>query len=150
MNNQRRKNFNKQLPVIPTSPLPPLYAAWMDDLFAAPIPSESDATCDECAMCVGSDDERETSGTFFDPHVKCCSYVPELPNYLVGGVLSDISPASELGRASMAKRLGAGVAVTPLGIGQPPAFALIYERASASAFGQSHTLICPHFVDEGG
>src|SRR6266446_6004170 len=50
----------------------------------------------------------------------------------------------------MAKRLEAGVAVTPLGIGQPPAFALIYERAGASAFGQSQTLICPHFVDEGG
>ncbi len=101
-------------------------------------------------MCARSDEEKEASGTFFDPHVKCCSYVPELPNYLVGGVLADTSATSEVGRASMAKRLEAGVAVTPLGIGQPLAFALIYERASASAFGQSHTLICPHFVDEGG
>lgn len=149
MNDHRSTNLNKQLPVIPNSPLPPLYAAWMDDLFAAPIPSESDATCDDCAMCAGSDEEKEASGTFFDPHVKCCSYVPELPNYLVGGVLADTSTTFEMGRASMAKRLEAGVAVTPLGIGQPPAFALIYERAGAAAFGQSHTLICPHFVDEG-
>ncbi len=150
MNNQRRKNFNKQLPVIPNSPLPPLYAAWMDDLFAAPIPSESDATCDDCAMCAGSDEEKAASTTFFDPHVKCCSYLPELPNYLVGRVLADGRATSNVGRSSMAKRLEAGVAVTPLGIGQPRAFAFIYERAGASAFGQSRTLICPHFVDEGG
>jgi hypothetical protein len=119
MNDHRSTSLNKQLPVLPNSPLPPLYAAWMDDLFAAPIPSESDATCDDCAMCAGSDAEKEASGAFFNPQVKCCSYVPELPNFLVGGVLADTSSTSEAGRASMAKRLEAGIAVTPLALVSP-------------------------------
>jgi hypothetical protein len=122
----------------------------MDDLFGAPIPSESDATCDDCAMCAESEEQKDLSGVFFDPHVKCCSYVPELPNYLVGRVFSDETTGTDAGRASMAKRVEARVGVTPLGLGQPLAFKLIYERAGATAFGQSHTLICPHYVDEGG
>ncbi len=53
----------------------------MDDLFAAPIPSESDATCDDCAMCAGSDEEKAASTTFFDPHVKCKENVANTLDY---------------------------------------------------------------------
>ena len=122
----------------------------MDELFGAAIPTESDATCDDCAMCAENGDQKQPSGIFFDPHVKCCSYVPELPNYLVGRVFSDETTGTEAGRASMAKRVETGVGVTPLGLGQPLAFKLMYDRAGPTAFGQSRTLICPHFVDEGG
>jgi hypothetical protein len=122
----------------------------MDELLGAPIPTESDATCDDCAMCAENGDQKQASGIFFDPHVKCCSYVPKLPNYLVGRVFSDETTGTEAGRASMAKRVETGVGVTPLGLDQPLAFKLMYDRAGSTAFGQSSTLICPHFVDEDG
>lgn len=143
--------MKKQLPVIPTSPLPPLYAAWMDELLAGHIPHESDATCDDCAMCGGEGREARGGETFFNPQTKCCAYVPELPNYLVGRALEDADSASAAGRETVAARLRAGVGVTPLGLGQPPAFAVLYGRSPATLFGQSRTLRCPHYLaDEGG
>lgn len=139
-----------QLPVIPTPALPPLYAAWMDDLLAGPIPHETDATCDDCAMCGGEGREARSGETFFNPETKCCSYVPELPNYLVGRVLADSDPAFATGRATVLVRLQAGVGVTPLGLGQPPIFAVLYGRSSNTLFGQSRTMLCPHYLAEGG
>jgi hypothetical protein len=141
----------KQLPVIPTSPLPPLYAAWIDQFLAGPIPIESDATCDDCAMLPDDEQMLTRSDLFFNPETKCCSYIPELPNYLVGRILSDDDPAFSSGRATVQARLSAGVGVTPLGLAQPPNFEVLYGFSSATLFGQSRTLRCPHYLaDEGG
>jgi len=143
--------MKKQLPVIPTSSLPPLYAAWMDQLLAGPIPSESDATCDDCAMCAKEGGPRNRSALLFNPETKCCAYIPALPNYLVGRVLGDSDPAAASGRATVEARVRAGVGVTPLGLAQPPNFEALYGLSAASLFGQSRTLRCPHYLaDEGG
>lgn len=142
---------SKQLPVIPTSPLPPVYAAWIDQLLAGPIPIESDATCDDCAMLPDNEQMLTRSDLFFNPETKCCSYIPELPNYLVGRILSDHDPAFSSGRATVQGRLSAGVGVTPIGLAQPPNFEVLYGFSSATLFGQSRTLRCPHYLaDEGG
>ncbi|MBC7932114.1 MAG: hypothetical protein H7Z38_16265 [Rubrivivax sp.] len=140
-----------QLPVITTPALPPLYAAWMDEMLTGPIPHETDATCDDCAMCSGEGAEAQDGETFFNPQTKCCSYVPELPNYLVGRILADSDPAFETGRATVLARLEAGVGVTPLGMEPPPIFVALYGRNSATLFGQSRTILCPHYLAvEGG
>jgi hypothetical protein len=140
----------RQLPVIPASPLPPLYAAWIDQLLAGPIPSETDATCDDCAMLPAAS-EAPSAETFFNPETKCCSYVPHLANFLVGRILSDEDPIFASGRATVEARLRKGVAVTPLGLEQPPSFQLPYNASPATLFGQSSSLLCPHYLaDEGG
>ena len=130
----------RRLPVIQTSPLPPLYAAWMDELLAGPIPRETDATCDDCAMCADGE-EPEESGAFFSRETKCCTYIPTLPNYLVGRILSDDDQDFAKGRATLVARLRAGIAVTPLGLGQPPNFQALYGQSPESLFGRSRTLM---------
>ena len=151
-NSEKLSIINRQLPVIPSSPLPPLYAAWIDQLLAGPLPQETDATCDDCAMCVGGDDYTSSrTDIYFNPKTKCCTYIPELPNYLVGRILADQDPNSRLGRATVVSRLDAGIGVTPLGLGQPPSFELLYAHSKESLFGKSTTLRCPHYLaDEGG
>lgn len=140
-----------QPPAIQSSPLPPLYAAWVGELLAGPVPRESDATCDDCAMCGGAGAAAQDGESFFNPQTKCCTYVPELPNYLVGRILADLDPASAAGRATVLSRIESGVGATPLGLGQPPAFVALYGRSSATLFGQSRTILCPHYLaDEGG
>ena len=140
----------KKLPVLPVNPLPPLYASWMDELLAGPIPHETDATCDDCAMCADGDESR-SAATFFNPETKCCTYIPELPNYLVGRILADSDPAFATGRQTVEDRVRAGVGVTPLGLAQPPNFRVLYGQSSESLFGRSRTLRCPHYLaDEGG
>ena len=93
-----------------------------------------------------ADDER-----FFDPAIKCCSTVPELSNFLVGGILSDAGADADSvkGRQSAVRRIKESVAVTPLGLGQSAAFKLLYENSDA-AFGRSLKLRCPHYVEETG
>jgi hypothetical protein len=122
----------------------------MDQLFAGPIPPEKDATCSDCAMCSTEGNSNSRSGLFYDPEVKCCTYVPTLPNYLVGRILSDDDPNFARGRKTVAERLRAGIAVTPIGLGMPPTYMLLYANSAAKAFGLSKTLRCPHYLPEDG
>lgn len=143
--------MSRQLPVLPVSPLPPLYGAWIEQLLAGPIPCETDATCDDCAMLPEDGQAQLSPGLFFNPATKCCSYIPKLPNYLVGSILTDYDPAAAKGRATVEARLRAGITVTPLGLDAPPAFQLLYGSSAETLFGQSTTVLCPHYLaDEGG
>ena len=132
-----------------TTVLPPLYARWIDGLFAAPIPPETRATCDDCAMCAPEGTPAERSSWYFSPRTKCCTYQPKLPNYLVGRALEDRDFASSAGRATLQKRLQAGVGVTPLGIGSARTFDVLYESGK-KGFGRAESLLCPHYLEEGG
>jgi hypothetical protein len=135
-----------------TAALPPLYAAWLDDVLGGAIPAETEATCDDCAMCPrpGEALSPRAAAQFFNPLTKCCTYLPEVHNFLAGAVLSDDDPAAAKGRDTLVARLRAGVAVTPLGLGVRRPHRLVYE-ASDDAFGRAVTLRCPHYLaDEGG
>jgi len=132
-------------------PLPPLYARWMADLLGGIIPRESRASCDKCAMCATAGAGRESTprGVFFDPAVKCCTYVPDLPNFLVGGILSDTDAAAEFGRRTVEKRIADAIGVTPFGLTKSPVHALLY-RNSSDAFGRTRAFRCPHYIEDGG
>jgi hypothetical protein len=129
--------------------LPPLYAAWVGDLLPGGIPRESRATCDDCAMCAHGEEQQRAPEDYFDPTLKCCSYIPHLYNFLVGRILSDNDPAAAPGRTTVEKRIKQGVGVTPIGLDRPPVFNLIYEH-SENAFGRSRNLRCPHYLEDTG
>jgi len=124
-------------------PLPPLYGRWMDEALGGPVPDEPRADCARCPQCEPAASPR------FHPQTKCCTYVPRLPNFLVGALLLDEDPAFAPGRASVRARIAAGVAATPLGLDRPRGYELLYADAER-AFGRSRALRCPHFVDEDG
>lgn len=139
----------RQLPVIPQNPLPPLYAAWMDEaLSGGYIPSETDATCDNCAM-LPDDKEQTDSNKYFNPQTKCCTYLPELHNFLAGRILADEDPAFTKGRATVEARIKTGIGVTPLGIGLSPVYSLLYKN-SPDVFGHAGSMRCPHYIEEEG
>jgi hypothetical protein len=115
----------------------------MDSLLGAPIPRERRASCESFAMCRPDGKAARSDERYFDPTTKCCSFTPILPN-LVGRILADADPAMNDGRASVLARVEARLAVTPLGLGQPPGYAGLYDKADA-AFGRR--LRCPHYVE---
>lgn len=139
------------LPIVSTSndddelgSFPQLYAGWLRELLEGGIPRERLATCANCVMC--SPSESLHSGKFaFDPGVKCCSYTPELPNYLVGQILATTSPELAYGRAAIGRRIQDKIAVTPLGVGMTPSYRHVYEAARGQVFGRSRALLCPYF-----
>lgn len=132
------------------STLPPLYDRWMTELLGEPAPDEPRSTCFDCAM-VEREPAEADPGPHFLPDVKCCMFLPKLPNFLVGRILRETDPAGRPGRASVRRRIASGGATTPRGLGITPAFAARYEQAGKEgAFGRDHALRCPHWLDEGG
>jgi len=133
----------------PPSTLPPLYAGWIDDLLGGSLPHESEASCEDCAMRPSGPAEAGT--LVFAAETKCCTYVPEVPNFLVGRILDDPDPAFAPGRATVNQRIDARVGVTPLGLGRPPVHLLLYGHGASRGFGRAKTLRCPHYrADAGG
>lgn len=130
------------------SPLPPLYAGWFDDLLEGDIPSETRATCNDCAMCDSNIGKR--TDQLYDPRTKCCTYLPTLPNFIVGMILSDDDPAMTAGRTSIEKRIQAGLAVTPRGLEWPIKLKAQYHQMETQAFGRAQNFKCPHYVDKDG
>lgn len=134
---------------ISSSPLPPLYAAWVDELFRGPIPRETEATCSDCAMWPGPND-RGREGDFFRPDTKCCTFIPELPNFLVGRILSAKDPRLAAGKASVEGRLKGGIGVSPLGLSRSRVQDLLYIQGTGASFGRNRTLRCPHYLEKEG
>jgi hypothetical protein len=99
-------------------------------------------------MCGDGRDESESQSYYFSSGVRCCSYVPNLHNFLVGRILSDTDADLELGRASVQRRIAERIGVTPLGLAQPPVYSLLYNN-SERGFGRSRTLLCPHYIEDG-
>jgi hypothetical protein len=130
-----------------TSPLPRLYAPWIDEVLGGPLPEEHHATCSACAMCKPMNAKAATASlTVFDPDTKCCTYVPTLPNFLLGLILEDDDPSSAAGRISVERRIDGGIGVTPLGLQPDPQYVLIYKSAGDQLFGRSTGLRCPHYL----
>jgi hypothetical protein len=135
-----------------TAQLPSLYHPWIEALLGGALPAETEAPCHDCAMLPepGAAPSASRDTLFFDPRVKCCTYVPALANFLVGNILLDTSPEMAAGRASVLTRIETGVGVTPLGLAQPPAFAVLYEMGGAATFGKAVHLRCPHYLTDTG
>lgn len=130
--------------------LPPLYARWAHEFLGGAIPAEMEATCNHCAMLCDTSGDAGAAAPFFNPETKCCTYLPVLPNFLVGRMLSDDSAEFARGRATLQERPAAGVAVTPLGIGRSAEYDLLYATSGKSFFGRDRTKRCPHYLDESG
>ena len=133
--------------------MPALYGARLPPLFDRPVIDETRATCARCAMCDQGGDSAagaQLETGFFQPDVKCCSYHPTLPNYLVGAALRDESPAQQEGRARLRAKLAARVGVTPGWLAAPRKYLVLYEAARESSFGRSEALLCPYYVRDGG
>jgi len=118
--------------------LPGLQAAWIAALTASPdLPAEVDATCDDCAMVVASPAPGSIS---FLPETRCCTYLPGLANFLVGGALQR-APGSH-GVRSLRARVEAGEGVSPLGVFGDLGTNL--DATSADHFGRTALHRCPH------
>jgi len=77
------------------------------------VPKERFADCMNCFHC-----NNENNPAYQN---KCCSYHPVLPNYMVGAILSDDSPAMAEGRSRILEKIKNRIGVTPYGIVPPMA-----------------------------
>jgi Fe-S-cluster containining protein len=126
------------------------YERWLDALVGEDLPRERRATCDDCVMCGA---RAESGGVApelrFDAEVKCCSFYPRLPNYLVGAILGDPTTDARFGLGVVRRRIRGREAATPLGLFVSPSEARRYDRMrGAGAFGRTREVRCPFLTDE--
>ena len=130
------------------SVLPPLYARWIDELLQRQIPEESKATCSECAMCRTQDSPPPQEVRFNDA-TKCCTYHPDIPNFLAGAILIDRDLSAAEGKRRLRERMKAAALVRPQGI-----YPSLEENARYSAlsqnFGADVSMLCPYYIAESG
>jgi Fe-S-cluster containining protein len=119
-------------------------------VFDRPAIHEVYATCSDCAMCSKAA-KAPAGGVFFKPNLKCCTYHPTLPNFLVGAILADESPAMAEGRHRVQIRIAQRIGVTPQWLAPPRKQRVLLEASRKSSFGRSKALLCPYFAaDQGG
>lgn len=129
--------------------LPSFYAQFLPEFFNSEIHAETFATCDNCAMvCKSGLPKEKQAVTPFAADKKCCTFYPSLPNYLVGGLLSDAG--HEEGRKRIREKIRNRQQTSPAGIFAPHKYNMIYASMKKEAFGNSKTLLCPYFEAESG
>jgi Fe-S-cluster containining protein len=126
--------------------LPPLYSAWMDEVLGGQIPDERFSRCIPCAKCAPDGSLPTTGSNAFHPDVKCCSYYPDLPNFLVGGILGDRTARA---RQVVQARVDAGFSIDPLGVHSIPVYDVLYGAGNGT-FGRCEILRCPYFIVDTG
>jgi hypothetical protein len=121
--------------------LPPLYRRWVDQILRQDVYSEPRATCNNCPMCKSSNPPAKKDYSF-NLDTKCCTYQPELPNFLVGGFLADDDPGFNEVKENFLARVS-HYNITPLGIAPPfwTSFSFKMKR-----FGKHEELKCPFYL----
>jgi hypothetical protein len=121
----------------------------MLDELGLELPPETVATCSTCVMLPPGDRREAPAGaTFFNASTKCCTYLPELHNFLVGRILSS-SETDARGRETVEERIAAANGVTPLGLGRSRSYTLLYLEGGSDLFGRAGSMRCPHYLDDG-
>lgn len=121
----------------------------MLEFLGKPLPAEIHATCHDCAMAPPNSGACGCD-VVFRPELKCCTFMPDIPNFLAGAVLADESPEAAEGRALFDRNAEARAFVTPLGAFPPEHYSVLYKFNAGNFFGRSESLKCPYFIMEGG
>ena len=129
-----------------SSKFPELYHDLLGSHLEQQVPTEKFANCADCHLC------KTTKTSHY--LAKCCTYHPILPNYIVGGILSDDESSLEEGQARIQKKVSSKVGVTPYGIIAPREFKdLITQRRKEGKLfildeDERKKLTCP-YLDNG-
>jgi len=129
--------------------VPSLYRRFFPTFFHLPVAPERHATCSQCAMVVDDDSPSHSKQHFFSARVKCCTFYPSTPNYLVGALLADSGPQSEEGRGRFQRVIQQRIGVTPHGVLPPRRYTALY-RLGLEAFGRAESMMCPFLDDDQG
>lgn len=118
--------FESLLPRFYTQILP-------EEILKLPI-QESVATCHDCVEVPK-----------YQPDLKCCTFHPFLPNYLVGQILEDQKSAPSFVTEVLQHKISKQEYVLPLGAVAPVKYQVEFNKYREAQFGQDPDWLCPYY-----
>ncbi len=111
----------------------PLAFFWLaPELYDLEEPAERGSSCASCPL----------AGAPFSPTVRCCTYHPSVPNFLLGRALR----RGGRGASRIVERLRDPAGRTAWGIRPPSSWCEEYHRRRDEAFGREEAWTCPYWV----
>lgn len=119
--------------------LPELYREFFPSALLKLKIEEQKATC---SNCLRSRDARY--GHLYKNNLKCCTFSPFLPNYAVGGILTENLAGAEI----IKQQISAREMTLPLGLFPSPEYQYKFVKKGPKDFGQREDLLCPYYDKE--
>jgi hypothetical protein len=105
-------------------------------------PQEKKATCDSCVMAPG-----KTKGKVsYNDSLKCCTFHPFLPNFLVGAIFEDKS--AQDAHLIFKNKITSREYSLPIGMVAPVRFQLEFNNRRQGDFGNREDWLCPYYNRE--
>lgn len=115
--------------------LPPIYEHLLPVKILNFKVQETKATCSNCNW-------KE-----YQPNLKCCTFEPYLPNYLIGALLQDPKTHPQaLGVFS--KKLKNKELLLPIGTTAPISYQVSFNSREPSDFGNRADWLCPYYIQD--
>lgn len=95
---------------------------------------ETKATCDACIEVPKYAD-----------NLKCCTFHPFLPNYLIGQILLDEKKSSSFVTDVLQHKISKRQYVLPLGIVAPVRYQVEFNQLKGQLFGKNEEWLCPYY-----
>lgn len=124
--------------------VPRLYEQILPRDLLAMEPQETKATCDQCIMAK----PHNRGKIFYKPDLKCCTFYPFLPNYVVGAILSGKASVSSSALEQIQQKIQNREYSLPLGLVAPPRYQVPFNQRKKNEFGQREDWLCPYFDRE--
>lgn len=119
---------------------PDVMFALAPELRGLALPVESRATCQSCVLLAKK--PSEDRAPFMMDELRCCTFQPLLPNYLVGRGLQAGGTGAELLRAA----IGGDFDRRPTSLGPTEAWLKQYRELGYEGFGRTPALNCAFYV----
>lgn len=97
--------------------------------------NESKATCDQCIQ----------SPAKYKNDLKCCTFWPFIPNYIVGAILSDQSDRYKEKKEYIINAISNKKWNLPLGLIPSPIYQVNHKKTKSRTFGKSEKYLCPYY-----
>jgi Fe-S-cluster containining protein len=124
--------------------LPRVYESLLPKDILLMEPAETKATCDNCNMAK----PRNKREVFYENHLKCCTFHPFLPNYVVGAIFTEPTLAAPSAISSLQQKIQNQEYSLPLGIVAPANYQVPFNARKEHDFGRREDWLCPYFNRE--
>lgn len=105
-------------------------------------PQEFKATCDNCLMAQSSNKSKIK----YQADLKCCTFHPFVPNYMVGATFLDENMIA--GHEAFRRKIEQREYALPIGMVAPPSFQVEFNHRTEGEFGNRADWLCPYYDRE--